>query len=150
MQNNAKDHLIDVDINDVFHSTMNPGGDAIVQSEDTYYLTNGDGEIESNSFEEVTQKIFNASIEEIERMDPQFVTIIKMKNFKNMTLREIALNLGMTESKVKNIYYKNKEVLRQRLTVRLLPNSIIIRQARRSVKYGSVSITESIIMPINS
>lgn len=115
LQNSARNHLIDVDINDVFHSTVNPGGDGIAQNEDTYYLTNSDGEIESNSFEDVTQKIFNASIEEIERMDPQFVTIIKMKNFKNMTLREIALNLGMTESKVKNIYYKNKEVLRQRL-----------------------------------
>ena len=115
LQNNARDRLIDVDINDVFHSTMNPVSENIAQNENTYYITNSDGEIESSSFEGVTQKIFNASMEEINHMDPQFVTIIKMKNFKNMTLREIALNLGMTESKVKNIYYKNKEVLRQKL-----------------------------------
>ena len=110
-----KDRCIDVDVNDVFYSTIYNTNDNYAVNDEVYYMTESNGNISNNSFEDITQKIFDVSMGELGVMDPLFQEIMDMKNVQGLTLREIASKMGMTESKVKNIYYKNKEVLRQKL-----------------------------------
>ena len=52
-----------------------------------------------------------------------------MKNQDDMTLREIAETLNMTESKVKNCYYKNKEVLKETLIEKYSDLYVVYRDA---------------------
>jgi DNA-directed RNA polymerase specialized sigma24 family protein len=74
-------------------------------------------------------KMHDASINEILTMDPLFQVICKMKNQDDMTLREIAETLNMTESKVKNCYYKNKEVLKETLMEKYSDLYVVYRDA---------------------
>jgi RNA polymerase sigma-70 factor (ECF subfamily) len=110
-----KDRCIDVDVNDVFYSTIYNTNDNYAVNDEVYYMTESNGEISNNSFEDITQKIFDVSMGELGVMDPLFQEIMDMKNVQGLTLREIASKMGMTESKVKNIYYKNKEILSERI-----------------------------------
>ena len=103
--------VIDEDLSSVFSSTLYSDASGASQNDDVYYVNDQDGNICGTSMEDITKRIFDASIAEINTMDPTFQKIIKMKNLRNMTLREISERLGMKESKVKNCYYKNKEIL---------------------------------------
>lgn len=111
LKKDAKDRTIDVDVNDVYASSLQNNTDNTYHTDDSYYIINDDNEIETNSFEDVSSKIYDASVSEIRTMDPLFQQIFEMKNLKDMTLRQIAAQMGMTESKVKNCYYKNREIL---------------------------------------
>lgn len=103
--------VIDEDLSSVFSSTLYADANGAAQNDDVYYVNDSDGNICGTTMEDITKRIFDASIAEINTMDPTFQKIIKMKNLRNMTLREISEKLGMKESKVKNCYYKNKEIL---------------------------------------
>ena len=129
LKKDGQDRTIDVDVNDVFASTLHPNGDNAATVDNTYYVINDSNQIESNDFEEVTMKMYDASINEILTMDPLFQVICKMKNQDDMTLREIAETLNMTESKVKNCYYKNKEVLKETLIEKYNDLYIVYRDA---------------------
>lgn len=124
-----KDRTIDVDVNDVFYSTIYNTNDNYAVNDEIYYMTESNGEISNNSFEEITQKIFDASMGELGVMDPVFQQIMDMKNVQGLTLREIAEKMGMTESKVKNIYYKNKEILSERIRTKYSDLYGIYREA---------------------
>ena len=114
LKKESKDRTIDLDVNDVFSSALHPNGEGAANDE-VYYVLNEDNNIVSNTFEELTKKMHDVSINEILTMDPLFGTICKLKNQDNLSLREIAETLNMTESKIKNCYYKNKEVLKEKL-----------------------------------
>ena len=116
LKKDAQDRTIDVDVNDVYASSLYGNTvDNTAHTDDAYYIINDSYEVESNSFEQVTEKIYDASVNEIRTMDPLFQEIFELKAVKGLTLREIAAQKGMTESKVKNCYYKNRELLEETL-----------------------------------
>lgn len=141
IQVGQKDRTIDVDVNDVFYSTMTNMSDSYAVNDVTYYLVDEKSDITDNSYEDVQQKIYDASMGELEEMDPLFQQIMEMKNLHDMTLREIAEELSMTESRVKNIYYKNKEILADRIKEKYSDLYSIYREAKhdqdeRELVYG--------------
>lgn len=116
IQQNQKNRPIDTDVSDLFSSFNNSKFDAVYIDE-VYYTSERDSEpLTCNTFDEISDKIYNASIYEIENnMDEEFKEIMYLRNLKNMKLKDIAEKLGMHESKVKNCYYKNKELLKEML-----------------------------------
>lgn len=107
------ERAIDLDVGDVFDSTTyaNVTQDSAIAINDQRYYTVDDGKVVENTYDEIEQKIYDASIAEIQTMDPLFQQIITLKDMKSMTLREIAEQLNIKESRVKNCYYKNRELL---------------------------------------
>lgn len=107
------DRLINLDVNDVFDSTAYTNvteESAIAVCDRRYYTVDGNNVVE-NTYDEIEQKVYDASVAEIQTMDPLFQQIITLKDIKSMTLREIAEYLNIKESRVKNCYYKNREIL---------------------------------------
>jgi len=107
------ERAIDLDVGDVFDSTTyaNVTQDSTIAVNDQRYYTVDDGKVVENTYDEIEQKIYDASVAEIQSMDPLFQKIITLKDMKSMTLREIAEQLDIKESRVKNCYYKNREIL---------------------------------------
>ena len=57
--------------------------------------------------------MYDTSIMEIDNLGGNYAKILRMKLVKDMKIREIANELGMNESTVKNYLYKGKETLEQ-------------------------------------
>lgn len=108
----TNDKIVDMDVSDIFENALytNTNSDLSV-TDQTYYTTSTDGVVEENTYDDIEKKMYDASIHEIENMEPLFQQIIELKDMKNLTLREIAEQLNLKESKVKNCYYKNKAIL---------------------------------------
>lgn len=112
IQQNQKSRIVDTDISDIFNSFNSKPLDAVYVDENYYTTEESSSEISVNNFDELEEKMYNTSIYEIEQMDSEFREIMYLKNLKGMKLKDIAVKLNMNESKVKNLYYKNKEELR--------------------------------------
>ena len=108
---------VDIDVSDIFDQTICPNGltSEIGFTDRVYYTTSTTGVIEENTYDDIEKKIYDVSISEINNMEPLFKKIILMKDVDNMTLREIAHRLDMKESKIKNCYYKNREILSDKI-----------------------------------
>ena len=108
---------VDIDVSDIFDQTICPNGltSEIGVTDRVYYTTSTTGVIEENTYDDIEKKIYDVSISEINNMEPLFKKIILMKDVDNMTLREIAHRLDMKESKIKNCYYKNREILSDKI-----------------------------------
>lgn len=107
IKDRAKIPVVDNDISDLYDSAILNSAYSQQQSN---YKVNG-GTLEEMSLDDITLNIYNISIEEIGRMDDISKTIISMKLFQNKKIREIADELDMHESTVKNYLYKAKENL---------------------------------------
>jgi DNA-directed RNA polymerase specialized sigma24 family protein len=59
--------------------------------------------------------MYDASLGVMNEMDPLFVEIMDMRTAQDMTLKEISKKLGLSESRVKNVYYKNRDILRDKM-----------------------------------
>lgn len=112
IQQNQKNRTVDNDISDMFNSYSNRQSIDAVHVDEVYF-TNEDNYTTRNNFDELSEKMYNTSINEIENMDSDFKEIMYLRNLKDMKLKDIADKLGMNESKVKNCYYKNKEALKE-------------------------------------
>ena len=110
-----KNQSIDMDVNDMLDNNLYQ--DAIDRRDiDTnYFIVDSNNTIRTHSYDDIVQKMFDASMKEIEKMDPLFQQIITMKEMKDMTLAEIAKSMNVTESKVKNIYYKSRNSLSEKI-----------------------------------
>jgi RNA polymerase sigma factor (sigma-70 family) len=115
LQQQARDKIIDLDINDVFHTTVGSFQEKFASDDETYFVTDENGDISSNSYDGVTQKMYDASLGVMNEMDPLFVEIMDMRTAQDMTLKEISKKLGLSESRVKNVYYKNRDILRDKM-----------------------------------
>ena len=104
---------IDIDINDMFDNFIfnNEINNVELGSNDRTYYTTKNKQIIGNSMEDITKDLYEASMKEINNMDPLFSQIIQLKNLHDLTLREISEKLEINESKVKNTYYKYKTIL---------------------------------------
>lgn len=109
--NAKKDRCVDLDITELFGSYSPKVVERSCQDE-VYYYTNDNGEIVSSSFDDITEKIYNASVYEISQFeDKNFRDIMYLKNVKGLKIKDIAKQLNMNESKVKNSYYRNRDLL---------------------------------------
>ena len=111
LKRGQKNKVVDVDVNDIFYGSIYENGNNCLMEEETYLIVDDNGDVQENTYEDITHKMFDASIAEIEKMEPLFQKIIELKNVKDMTLRQIAVELNLKESKVKNCYYKNRDIL---------------------------------------
>lgn len=107
--------VIDVDVNDVYTSALHPNGENAATVDETYYIVNSPDDVESNTFDEVTHKMYTESVARVKDMDPMFQKVLIMKNLRGMTLREISAALNISESKLKNMYYKCREMLCEKI-----------------------------------
>lgn len=98
---------VDNDISDLYDSAIL--GNACVQNIPELKVHKNN--LEEMTLDDIVTNIYNISMEEIGRMDETSKTIIDMKLFKNKKIREIAVELNMNESTVKNYLYKAKENL---------------------------------------
>ena len=110
-----KDNYIPQDISDVYDSAMLKSSIASSTDSTQYIVEKGD--VVGNSNEEIVTRMYDASINAIENMGGAYSKILKMKLVYDMKIREIADELGMNESTVKNYLYKGKEAVAADLKV---------------------------------
>lgn len=144
---------VDIDVSDIFDQTMCPNGvtSEIGFTDRVYYTTSTTGVIEENTYDDIEKKIYDVSISEINNMEPLFKKIIIMKDVDNMTLREIARRLDMKESKIKNCYYKNREILSDKIKEKYSELYSVYKESLKEksdaeniyTSYKSTSTTES-------
>ena len=77
------------------------------------YVVGQQGDLVNISSDDITQRLYDASLMEIENIGGTAGIILNMKLVQNMKIREIGEELHMNESTVKNYLYKGKEDLTQ-------------------------------------
>ena len=111
LKKERQNRTIDVDVNDVYASALYPNGENASTVDERYYIVNTPNDVETNTFDEITHKMYTESVSRIKKMDTLFQKVLIMKNLRGMTLREISEALNIRESKLKNLYYKSRETL---------------------------------------
>ena len=106
----SRKRCVDMDINEVFDNAYGVDGD-YAMNEETYLMNEGGGKIVRRSYDDIEKRIYDVSVYELSKMDSMFQEIVSLKEGGNFTFREIADKLNTKESKVKNNYYKNKEII---------------------------------------
>lgn len=104
-----KDNYIPQDISDIFDSAMLPAS-AAASTDSTQYIVEK-GEIVANDNNDIIARTYNASLMEIDNLGGTYAKILRMKLIDDMKIREIADELDMNESTVKNYLYKGKEAI---------------------------------------
>ena len=110
-------HKLDVDVNDIFDNTLytNMSENKELIDENYYIYNDETRQLEHKTYDDVVKKMFDTSVGEMSSLDPMFRTIITMKEIDNLTITQIATKLDLPESRVKNIYYKTRTVLAERI-----------------------------------
>ena len=108
-----KDNYVPQDISDIFDSALLPAS-AATSSDSTQYIVE-QGEIVANDNNDIKMKLYDASLMEISNLGGTYAQILKMKLIEDMKIREIADELNMNESTVKNYLYKGKEAVAEAL-----------------------------------
>lgn len=108
-----KDNYIPNDISEVYDSAMLSSSIAASTDSTQYIVEHGD--IVANSNEEIVARMYDASINAINHLGGAYTQILTMKLINDMKIREIADELGMNESTVKNYLYKGKEAIADEL-----------------------------------
>lgn len=106
-----KDNIVPNDISEMFDSAMLSNSMALSTDSTQYTVENG--AVIANSADDLTVRMYDTSIMEIEKLGGNYAKILQMKLVKDMKIREIANELGMNESTVKNYLYKGKETLEE-------------------------------------
>ena len=104
-----KENIVGNDISDMFDSAMLNTSSAMSTNSTQYTVEKGD--IIANSADDLMMRMYDTSINEIEKMGGNYAKVLKMKLVDDMKIREIANQLNMNESTVKNYLYKGKETL---------------------------------------
>ena len=106
-----KEGLVDDDITDLHPTIFN--NDEIQEKDisDSIIKVDGGNALESIGIESCIESLYNASINEIESMDPRFKKILVAKLIDKKTIKEIAEEEQCAESSVKHYLYKGKEMI---------------------------------------
>ena len=83
---------------------------AAASTDSTQYIVEK-GEIVANNNNDIIARTYNASLMEIDNLGGTYAKILRMKLIDDMKIREIADELDMNESTVKNYLYKGKEAI---------------------------------------
>ena len=111
LRRERNDRCVDVDVSDVFDNMIYGENADRGINDEIYYTIDSNGKLTDNSYDDITKQLYDASIAEISKTDPLFQKIIFMKDVDEIPMREIAEQLGVNESKVKNTYYKWRGIL---------------------------------------
>lgn len=104
-----KENIVGSDISDMFDSAMLSSSTAMSTNSTQYTIENGD--LVANSADDLVLKMYDTSLNEIEKLGGNYAKVLRMKLVDDMKIREIADQLNMNESTVKNYLYKGKETL---------------------------------------
>lgn len=104
-----KDNYVPQDISELYDSDKLQNNIVSVSDNTQYVVTHG--EVVANTPDDITREIYNTSVMEIENLGGNFAKVLQMKFIEDMKIREIAEELDMNESTVKNYLYKGKEML---------------------------------------
>ena len=107
-----KDNYVPTDISDLYDSTLLANNAAISSTDSTQYIVE-DGELIANSKDDIVSMMYNSSLNEIKNLGGTYTTILTMKLLKDMKIKDIAEELNMNESTVKNYLYKGKEMIQE-------------------------------------
>lgn len=104
-----KDNYFPQDISDIYDSEKLSNNIITTSNNNQYTVTNG--QIEVSTPDDITQQIYNTSVMEINNLGGNYTKVLRMKLIDDKKIREIAAELDMNESNVKNYLYKGKEML---------------------------------------
>lgn len=105
-----KDNYFPQDISEIYDSDKLSNNIVTAAGNNNQYTVERN-EVVTNSPDEITQRIYNTSIMEINNLGGTYTKILTMKLIDDMKIREISDELNMNESTVKNYLYKGKEML---------------------------------------
>ena len=110
---------VDLDISDVNDNiAYTEFLDKVIVDDNYFIIDSKTHQLERHSYDDIVEKMYDSSIKEISNMDPMFQRIITMKEIDNMSIADIADELSCSQSKVKNVYYKTREILANKITRR--------------------------------
>ena len=107
-----KDNYVPNDISDLYDSTLLANSAAISSTDSTQYIVE-EGELIANSKDDIVTMMYNSSLNEIKNLGGTYTKILTMKLLKDMKIKDIAEELNMNESTVKNYLYKGKEMVQE-------------------------------------
>lgn len=110
-----KEGLVDNDISELHPTIFNNDDIQEKDVSDSIIQVEGKNALESVGIETCIQSLYNASINEIETMDPRFKKILVAKLIDKKTIKEIAEEEQCAESSVKHYLYKGKELISKTL-----------------------------------
>ena len=110
INNKKKDNFIQNDISNMYDSTILKSRQ--INTNNTQYVLDKNNKLIENTLDDLTFKMYDTSICELDKLGPLYSNILKMKLIQDMKIREIADILNMNESTVKNYLYKGKELLK--------------------------------------
>lgn len=118
IKNQAKLNIVDNDIADIYDSEMVNRSQSYIQniSEFENGVFNGT-EFTSSDFSDITKELYDVSIAEMTHIPGIGGKILHMKLVDGKKIREIADELSMNESTVKNYLYRGKENLKRILSI---------------------------------
>ena len=118
IKNQAKLNIVDNDIADIYDSEMVNRSQSYIQniSEFENGVFNGT-EFISSDFSDITKELYDVSVAEMSYIPGIGGKILHMKLVDGKKIREIADELSMNESTVKNYLYRGKENLKRILSI---------------------------------
>ena len=118
IKNQTKLNIVDNDIADIYDSEMVNRSQSYIQniSEFENGVFNG-AEFISSNFSDITKELYDVSVAEMSHIPGIGGKILHMKLVDGKKIREIADELSMNESTVKNYLYRGKENLKRILTI---------------------------------
>lgn len=112
----ARINIISNDISEIYDSELEKASYRQNNSEFENGIFNG-SEFTSKSFSEIIKSLYDVSVSEMDGISGIGGQILHMKLVDNMKIREIAVELSMNESTVKNYLYRGKENLKRILSI---------------------------------
>lgn len=118
IKNQTKMNIVDNDISSIYDSEMVNRSQSYIQniSEFENGVFNG-AEFTSSDFSDITKELYDVSVAEMSHIPGIGGKILHMKLVDGKKIREIADELSMNESTVKNYLYRGKENLKRILTI---------------------------------
>ena len=112
----ARINIVANDISEIYDSELEKASYRQNNSEFENGIFNG-SEFTSKSFSEIIKSLYDVSVSEMDGISGIGGQILHMKLVDNMKIREIAVELSMNESTVKNYLYRGRENLKRILSI---------------------------------
>ena len=103
-----KQNIINNDISNMYDATLIKNH---TQNKETTQYIMENNNLVANSKDDIIMKTYDASLNEIDKLGKMYSKIMRMKFVEDLKIREIAEQLNMNESTVKNYLYKGKEII---------------------------------------